>query len=207
MISTAALTQPIVEPSPTQRRERLEAERDALLVIIPPEPRTEIVENSRRLASLESSTRDLEVGRGVWRDTQVGEAARHLIEIRSARRRAVMSAESRSSRTRHAAKRRARQLAKLEPEAKARFEQLAAPNRERLLAEHQNLTSTAHELRVEREARTSWLTQHPEARHRLEGIEREIASIDRGAELTKRANRERGLDHVAELELPPLPGF
>jgi hypothetical protein len=69
VISTAALAQPVVEPSRTQRRERLEAERDALLVMIPPEPRAEIVENSRRLASLERSTRDLEVGRGVWRDT------------------------------------------------------------------------------------------------------------------------------------------
>jgi hypothetical protein len=137
----------------------------------------------------------------------VGEAARDLIEIQSARQRSEMSAESRSLRTRHAAKRTARQLAKLEPEAKARFERLAAPIRERLLAEHRDLTSASRELLAEREARTRWLYQHPEAQHRLSGIEREIAAMDRGPGDAKSAERERWAEHTAEVELPPLPGF
>ena len=205
VISTAALMHPIVETM--ERRERLEAERQALLAQILRDSVGELVENARRLAGVERATRNLEAGRGEWRETEVGEAARDLIEIQSARQRAELSADARSFRTRHAANRTARQLAKLEPEATARFEALAAPIRERLLAEHQDLTSTASDLLVKRDARTSWLFQHPEAQHRLSGIERELASMDQGAELTKDADRERGLDHDAEVELPPLPGF
>lgn len=196
VISTAAFARPVVEPSPAQRRERLEAERQALLAQIPREPGAEVVENARpgggpgRVAGDRS-----------WRGGATP------LKIQSARHLAAMSAESPTFGTRHAAKRTARQLARLEPEASARFEALAAPLRDRLRAKHEDLTDPQRELLVEREARTSWLNQHPEVQHGLTGIERELAPFDRGAELTTSAERERELDYVAEVELPPLPGF
>jgi hypothetical protein len=144
------------------------------------------------------------VGHGIWRETEVGKAARRLIDIRVGRRQAEEFAQACGGRMRRSWKRTARELATAQPEAEARFEELSAPERARLLADHGR--QTEQKLLRERTSRERWLYQHPEVEHRLSAIERELAVIDHGQELTNRLGRERGLDHAAEIEPPSLPG-
>lgn len=66
---------------------------------------------------------------------------------------------------------------------------------------------TQQRLLAERTLRERWLYQHPEVEHRLGAIERELTVIDQGQEVTRGPGRERGLDHAAEIEPPPLAGL
>ena len=191
----------------TVRRARLEAECRALLAHVPPDPNPKIVDTIGCLTEVDQARRDLEVGRGMWRGTELGRAARHLIDIRVGRRQAEEFAQASRGRMRRSWRRTARQLAIAQPETEARFEELAAPERARLTTAHEGLTTTQRKLLAERTLRERWLYQHPEVEHRLGAIERELAVIDQSHEVTKGLGRERGLDHAAEIEPPPLPGF
>jgi hypothetical protein len=164
----------------TVRRARLEAERRALLAQVPPDPNPKIVDTVGRLTEVDGARRDLEVGRGMWRETELGRAARHLIDIRVGRRQAEEFAQASRGRMRRSWRRTARQLAISQPEAEARFEELAAPERARLMTAHGGLTTTQRRLLAERTLRERWHYQHPEVEHRLGAIEREVTVIDQG---------------------------
>src|SRR5207244_10112173 len=128
------------------RRARLEAERRARGAQVPPDPNPKIVDTIGRLTEVDQARRDLEVGRGMWRGTELGRAARHLIDIRVGRRQAEEFVQASRGRMRRSWRRTARQLAIAQPATEARFEELAAPERARLRTAHEGLTTTQRKL-------------------------------------------------------------
>jgi hypothetical protein len=138
----------------------------------------------------------------VWRESEVGQAARRLIEIRVARRQAEEFAEATRGRMRRSWKREARDLARAQPEAEADFEELAVPQRSRLEEACEALTAKEQQLLEQRAARERWLYQHPEVDLRLRAIERELGVLNRVTDICEAPNANMQSIALQRLNLP-----
>jgi hypothetical protein len=141
------------------RRARLEAEVRAVIAAGPPDGRPQLEEVERRLWRLEQTGEDLEYGRGVWEDTEVGEAYRQMMRTRvdhyEARRLADDPNESFLSRRRW--RRGAEHLGEVRDGAEARFEELVGHERKGLSARRRELEATKAELEAGIEpVRSGW---------------------------------------------------
>jgi len=166
---------PSSSASRSNRTQRLRQERAELEALAPPDPSRELLNARHRIWSLREELRDLPYGAGNWRGSDVGQAAREKIEAARQHRQANELANSGGSiRTRHFWRKTARAWTTAEIEATQSYENLAAPIRARLEVDLRSAELHVEYLEHQDRTRSTWLDEHPDLRHRINAIEREL---------------------------------
>jgi hypothetical protein len=190
----------VVEASAALRHARLVAEREALRAAMPADPVLEHHQAEARVRHLQAQLRDLDraEGWGVWRDAEVGEAARAWRQAVNDHRSSLARLEQAGFRDRRQLRRQAAQALEREPSLREDFERLAAAERTRIATELPEAEKNLADLERQRRAHDHFEHEHPEAYRRLDRLDREIAAT--GFELD--VSREE-LDGIAP-ELPEV---
>lgn len=172
---------PWTEPTRVLDRAKLEAERRALVSVIPADPRPALWAAFDQLAKLSQLERDLETGEGIWRGTDLGRAAGRLHDL-SAGRQQCEKALRRSDigwRERRRLSATIKRDFAGERAAVVEFEQLASAVRVQLKEERRSLEAAVDTLQTRVGERNEWLSQHPEAEHRLGVLNAELSDTER----------------------------
>jgi conjugative relaxase-like TrwC/TraI family protein len=182
------------------RHARLVAERATVAAVVPTDPGLAYNDAQRRVRDLQGQLDHLDQGEGwgVWRGTPVGDAAiawkQAVTEQRSCLARAAHARLWERSQLRQQARRAAERQGPL----REAFECLAAPERFRIRAELPKAERALADLDDQYYAHLHFTLAHPEALHRLERLDHQIATAAYDLDL----HRE-GLDGIAP-EPPPL---
>ncbi len=189
------------------RRARLEAEARAVVSAAPPDLRPQLAVVESQLRDLDQAERDLQYGRGVWEDTAVDEAYRHMISARHRRWEADKWARSpdESFFSRHKWKKAAQHLVEVGQVVEARYEELAGRERKDLNARRQDLEGTKSELTAGIERREEWLAEHPEVGVRLEAIGSELTELGLRRHLGPTLDQALGLDDQLRVPVQEPP--
>jgi conjugative relaxase-like TrwC/TraI family protein len=157
------------------RLARLEAQRQATEAAIPPDRTDELRTAEIRLAALQRSRRDLEIGRGRYASTPESEAVSALNAARSRLREVEDSAETAASRReRRHWRHEARGWADREMEAQRTYDLVVVPEAARLDDLIDEMDGRVKELAQLQDDRINWLREHPDATARLDAIDREL---------------------------------
>jgi hypothetical protein len=158
---------------------RLRAERDAVAAAVPPDPRRDLIAVGRRLAEGRQRRFDLENGRGEWAGTEVGDAARDLVEAHARRQQAERFARDplMSRRMRRTWQHDASAWARAETDAQTLWDRIGAPRLAQLDDEVARLAQREQQLRDAGHQRDDWIDQHPEALRRLRALDRQLDQL------------------------------
>ena len=158
------------------QRQRLRAEREQLLELGPRDVQADLGDAIARHTRLAESLRDLRTGRGEWRDSYAGDAARVLIEARSRRKQAEAFARMPdvSWRTRRHWHGQARRWAEQETLAQQQWSEIGEPIVADLTAKLEAAKHDVNGYTFLRERRASWLREHPDLEQRLHHIDRAL---------------------------------
>jgi conjugative relaxase-like TrwC/TraI family protein len=182
------------------RHARLLAERAALAAVVPADPGLAYGDAQARVGHLQRGLDELDQaqGRGVWRDTPVGDAAIAWRQAVTEQRSYPDRAENARLWERPQLHQQARRAAERQGPLREAFEHLAAPERSRIRAELPEAERVLADLDAQYYAHLHFTIAHPEALHRLERLDHQIAATayDLGI------HRE-GLDGIAP-EPPPV---
>lgn len=173
------------------RRARLEAQRTAVLAVVPPDPRPALRRVEVRLDDLRRTRAELAQGRGPYAETPVGEAARALIHAEAQRAQAERFAAKPNVRwrMRRSWAATARRWAEQEAEARTAWERLAAPDSDRLVWERDRLDGQLHDLETKQTKRQAWLEAHPEAARRLARLDQDLRAVEAGERVRQALDR------------------
>jgi hypothetical protein len=158
---------------------RVRAERDAVAAAIPPDPLRERIAVGYRLRDARERRDDLVYGVGEWRGTEVGDAARDLVEARGRRHQAEGFARDplMGWRMRRTWQRDAREWARAEADAQTVWDRIGAPRLAQLDHEVARLAQREERLCDAGHHRDNWIDQHPEALRRLHALDRELDQL------------------------------
>jgi conjugative relaxase-like TrwC/TraI family protein len=188
--------------SASLRHARLVAERDALAAVVPDDVGRDYDDAQVRVRRLERQLAELDrgEGRGLWRDTPVGEAAVALRHAQIEHRCCLSQATTGVGlRQRWQLRRQAQRALEQQGPLREAFERLAEPERDRIRVELPEANERLAELEDRHYARTAFELLHPEAVPRLERLDHQIVTAAYEMDL------ERGdLDGIAPGP-PPLP--
>ncbi len=159
------------------RHARLVAEREALAAAVPADPGLAYPQAEARVRTLRQELAELDraEGRGVWRDTPVGDAAMAWSQAVSEQRRCMALAEHARLWERHQLRRQAALAAERELPLREDYQRLAGPERARICAELPEAEQRLAELEGQDIARLRFEIAHPEVPHRLQHLDRQIA--------------------------------
>lgn len=171
---------PWIWPGRVLDRAALEAERRALLSVIPPDPWPALRAAHHRLAALHQAEHDLPTAGGVWQHTDVGRAAQWLGDLRDDRNccEQALRHDNLGWRERRRQRIQIERDAQFEESAAAEFERLAAPIRRWLEETRRAVEATTLSLRQRAAERNQWFAQHPEAEYRLEMLTAQLNAAD-----------------------------
>ena len=188
-------------------RAKLQAERRALLSVIPPDPRQELAATYRELDVHTQTERDLETGDGIWHRSDVGRAAGWLCDLRADRERceALLGDSDIGWRERRRLRGEIDRSAHAEQLADTEFERLARPPRARLATQRRGLEDRIGALNRAAADRNDWLEQHPEAKRRLGKLDADLQVRD-SPPLERTTYRNLAAELIRTLAVePPAP--
>jgi conjugative relaxase-like TrwC/TraI family protein len=157
------------------RLAHLVATREAILAVIPPDHSRRLDLVKEKIVEYEQDLVDLELGRGRFEKTALGEAAREVLRARESLGEAItMSAWAQKGRERRSwSKEIEVRQAELE-RAEDKKRDLAAPKAKKTEATLGVLRLRAADLEAKVEARQRWLWEHPDALSRLSRLNHQI---------------------------------
>jgi hypothetical protein len=181
-------------------RQRLEAERQRLLNLAPPDVLPDIVDANQRHYRLKASIRDLQNGHPRCRGSEAGDTAYQLNQARTRLRQAEQLATSRntSRRDRRYWRGQARHWTEQQQVLQQRWDQIGQPIVERLT---DNLSAAHYDLsrlEFERSRRDQWFRDHPDVTERLQHVARAL-ELDRTQQQLARVRTIEGHDLGMEL--------
>jgi hypothetical protein len=164
--------------SASLRHARLVAERAAVAAVAPSDPSNAFYQTRNTVEHLERKLRDLDRAEGwvAWRGTPVGDAAIAWSGAVQERRACLAQAAHVGLRERHRLRQRAAKAADQVGPLRERFEALAGPERARLKVELAEAKRDLADLQGRRNAYMRFQHEHPEALHRLDRLDEQIAT-------------------------------
>ncbi|MBW3576046.1 MAG: AAA family ATPase [Actinobacteria bacterium] len=164
------------EVAASVRHARLVAEREALAAAIPADPGLAYPQAEARVRTLRQELAELDraEGRGVWRDTPVGDAAMAWSQAVGEQRRCLAVAEHARLWERHQLRRQAALAAEGELPLREAYQRLAGAERARLGAELPEAEQRLATLESQDLARLRFEIAHPEVPLRLQHLDRQI---------------------------------
>jgi hypothetical protein len=171
------LARPVDLDRPAQLA-RLQAERDQLLALVPPDVQSELTGAVMRRTRIQDDLRDLKTGHGRWQHSDVGAAAHDLNEAGQLRRQAETFAAmpTMPRRMRRAWRKDIGRWTEQETLLQEQWREIGGPVLERLTTQLADADLSVEQLTQRRDARRDWLRAHPELEHRLRRIDRELAA-------------------------------
>jgi hypothetical protein len=182
------------------RRARLQAERDALVALIPPDPSRELVRAHIRAGQLRDQLHDLEHGAGCYEHTALGAAAR---AAQDAHRRRVRAERGLTDPRLGWLNKRSwrRELAMAHDaldELQLRWNVVVEPERTQLADALRDVEGAALELRRQADNDRSWMRCHGSVTERIRRIDYELSSEPENLDVM---NISKGGDMATERRL------
>ena len=162
------------------RRGRLLAERHAILAVVPADPTAPIRAAERELDGMRRRRGDLDTGRGYYANHPINRA---VLDHQQARENVARLEGNLAGRRLARRERRAKQMELAEWRARfsasvSTVDAIRTPERTRLDRGEAKVVARLAGLYEQRAVRNAWLSGHPEAAHRLAGIDREVEALD-----------------------------
>jgi hypothetical protein len=191
---------------------------DAVMSIGLPDRVTTLGQAEAALAQARQARVDLDTGRGIWQNTEAGQAVRDLAQAREARQQAEQAAQQGARwRERHAARKQVGIWAQRQDEIEQRRDAHVAPTISRLdqdIALHQATLDGATNQFEHRQAATravirQGLEQQRHASnlsHRVDGERNHLDGVPSAADIRRAATRRQQLDgFMSATQQPPAP--